>query len=160
MDTSLGREQVCTTREKFDNYAKKHPGWGMPYAMPNLSGDEYRTLVQWLAQGAPATPAPTPSAVAQTQIARWEAFLNTPSLKQQLTSRYLYEHLFQAHIHFDGTQTREFYRLVRSSTPPGEPVQEIATVRPYDSPGSEPFYYLLWLYPASIVAKTNMVYEF
>ena len=160
MDTSLGREQVCTTREKFDNYAKKHPGWGMPYAMPNLSDDEYRTLVQWLAQGAPATPAPTSSAAAQTQIARWETFLNNPALKHQLTSRYLYEHLFQAHIHFDGTPTREFYQLVRSSTPPGEPVQEIATVRPYDSPGSEPFYYRLWLYPASIVAKTHMVYAF
>jgi hypothetical protein len=160
MDTSLDREQVCTTREEFDKYAKKHPDWGMPYAMPNLSDDEYRILVQWLAQGAPATPVPTPSEAARAQVARWETFLNERALKQQLTSRYLYEHLFQAHIHFEGTPTREFYRLVRSSTPPGEPIQEIATLRPYDSPGSDPFYYRLWLYPASIVAKTHMVYTF
>jgi len=160
MDVSLDREQVCTTREKFDKYAKKHPNWGMPYAMPNLSDDEYRTLVQYLAQGAPPLPVPTSSIAVRDQITRWEAFLNEGSLKQQLTSRYLYEHLFQAHIHFDGSPTREFYRLVRSSTPPGEPIQEIATVRPYDSPGSEPFYYRLWLYPASIVAKTHMVYTF
>jgi hypothetical protein len=160
MDISLDREQVCTTREKFGKYAKKHPGWGMPYAMPNLSDDEYRVLVQYLAQGAPPLPVPATSAAVRTQITRWEAFLNERSLKQQLTSRYLYEHLFQAHIHFDGSPTREFYRLVRSSTPPGEPIQEIATVRPYDSPGSEPFYYRLWLYPASIVAKTHMVYTF
>jgi len=160
MDTSLDREQVCTTREEFDKYAKKHPDWGMPYAMPNLSDNEYRILVQWLAQGAPATPAPTPSEAARAQVARWETFLNERALKQQLTSRYLYEHLFQAHIHFEGTPTREFYRLVRSSTPPGEPIQEIATLRPYDSPGSDPFYYRLWLYPASIVAKTHMVYTF
>ncbi|HDN69541.1 MAG TPA: hypothetical protein ENG26_03050 [Gammaproteobacteria bacterium] len=160
MDISLDREQVCTTREKFDKYAKKHPNWGMPYAMPNLSDDEYRTLVQYLAQGSPPLPVPTSSIAVRDQITRWEAFLNEGSLKQQLTSRYLYEHLFQAHIHFDGSPTREFYRLVRSSTPPGEPIQEIATVRPYDSPGSEPFYYRMWLYPASIVAKTHMVYTF
>ena len=160
MDISLDREQVCTTREKFDKYAKKHPGWGMPYAMPNLSDEEYRTLVQYLAQGAPPLPVPATSAAVREQITRWEDFLNGRSLKQQLTNRYLYEHLFQAHIHFEGSPTREFYRLVRSSTPPGEPIQEIATVRPYDSPGSEPFYYRLWLYPASIVAKTHMVYSF
>ena len=99
MDISLDLEQICTTREKFDKYAKKHPGWGMPYAMPNLSDREYRTLVQWLSQGAPATPAPTSTDVARAQIVRWEAFLNDRSLKQQLSSRYLYEHLFQAHIH-------------------------------------------------------------
>ena len=108
MDIGLDREQVCTTREKFDDYAMNHPGWGMPYAMPNLSDDEYRTLVQWLAQGAPAPAAQTPSAVAREQITRWETFLNETSLKQQLTSRYLYEHLFQAHIHFEGSPTREF----------------------------------------------------
>ncbi|MCG6898771.1 MAG: fatty acid cis/trans isomerase [Gammaproteobacteria bacterium] len=160
MDTGLNRKQVCTTREQFDNYARQHPDWGMPYAMPNLRDEEYRTLVQWLAQGVPPAAAQTPSGNSQAQLERWEAFLNDTSLKQQLTSRYLYEHLFQAHIHFEGTPTREFYRLVRSSTPPGQPVQEIATVRPYDSPGSAPFYYRLWLYPASIVAKTHMVYTF
>ena len=160
MDVSLDREQVCTTRDKFDEYAEEHPGWGMPYAMPNLRDEEYRTLVQWLAQGAPAPAAAVPSAAASEQIARWETFLNEASLKHRLTSRYLYEHLFQAHINFEGSPTREFYRLVRSSTPPGQPIVEIATLRPYDSPGSDPFYYRLRLYPASIVAKSHMVYTF
>ena len=54
MDIGLDREQVCTTRKKFDKYAKKYPDWGMPYAMPNLSDDEYSTLVQWLSQGCTA----------------------------------------------------------------------------------------------------------
>lgn len=160
MDVSLDREQVCTTRDKFDKYAEKHPNWGMPYAMPNLNDAEYRTLVQWLAQGAPPPAAAVPSAAASEQIVRWETFLNEASLKQQLTSRYLYEHLFQAHINFAGSPTREFYRLVRSSTPPGQPIVEIATLRPYDSPGSAPFYYRLRQYSSSIVAKSHMVYTF
>jgi hypothetical protein len=48
---------------------------------------------------------------------------------------------------------------VRSTTPPGQPVKEIATVRPYDDPGSGPLYYRLRKYPASIVAKDHVVYE-
>ncbi len=38
--------------------------------------------------------------------------------KQKLVSRYKYEHLFIGHMHFKGTDEREFYRLVRSSTAP------------------------------------------
>ena len=158
-DISLGRDQVCPGLDEFDSFSKKHPLWGMPYAMPNLSDAEYRTLVQWLAQGAPAPPAAQPSTSATLQIKDWEAFFNGPSAKQQLVSRYIYEHLFQAHLHFTDTDAREFYRLVRSSTPPGQPVQEIATTRPYDDPGAAPFYYRLRHYHSSIVAKSHMVYE-
>ena len=158
-DISLGREQVCPKPDEFDKFSKKHPLWGMPYAMPNLSDAEYRTLVQWLAQGAPAPPAAQPSAAAALQIEDWETFFNEQSAKQQLVSRYIYEHLFQAHLHFENTGAREFYRLTRSSTPPGEPIQEIATIRPFDDPGSAPFYYRLRKYHSSIVAKSHMVYE-
>jgi len=90
---------------------------------------------------------------------RWETFLNDPSLKQQLVSRYLYDHLFLAHIHLANTPAREFYRLVRSRTPPGRPIKEIPTVRPYDDPGPGRFYYRLRLYDPSVVAKAHVVYE-
>ena len=73
-------------------------------------------------------------------------------------SRYLYEHLFLGHMHFEGTPDREFYRLVRSHTPPGEPVQEVPTVRPFDDPGAGPFWYRLRLFDRSIVAKSHSVY--
>jgi hypothetical protein len=157
-DLGLDRKQVCATRDEFDGYAREHPLWGMPYAMPNLDNDEYRVLVQWLAQGTPHPGPPEPSAAAQSQIARWETFLNEPSLKQQLVSRYIYEHLFIGHLNFAGTRDREFYRLVRSHTSPGQPVDEIATLRPYSDPGIEAFYYRLQRYPSSIVDKTHVVY--
>ena len=159
LDTRLDREQVCPKREEFDSFAEKHPSWGMPYAMPNLSDAEYKTLVQWLAQGAPEPPAAQPSAAAAAQIKDWETFFNNQTKKQQLVSRYIYEHLFQAHLHFEGSETREFYRLVRSSTPPGQAIVEIATTRPFDDPGTAPFYYRLRSYDASIVTKSHIVYE-
>ncbi len=157
-DLSLGRKQTCPTLEEFDSYQEKFPQQGMPFAMPNLEDEEYRVLVQWLAQGAPVPDDKEPSAAASTQIKRWESFLNRKDLKQQLVSRYLYEHLFLGHLHFKGTDEREFYRLVRSTTPAGQKVNEIATVRPYDDPG-EKFYYRLQRYQADVVAKSHVVYE-
>ncbi len=155
----LNREQMCTGREEFEDYAREHQRWGMPYAMPNLSDDEYRTLSQWLAQGAPVVAPPGPSAASRKQIAAWERFFNHQGLKQRLVSRYLYEHLFIGHLHLAGAPPREFFRLVRSHTPPGEPIDEIPTTRPYDDPGAAPFYYRLRPYLASIVAKNHVVYE-
>jgi hypothetical protein len=157
-ELGLDRAQSCSTLDEFDTYAAKHPKGGMPYAMPNLSRQEYSSLVHWLAQGSPMPEDSPPSKVAASQIKQWEAFLNGDSIKQQLVSRYLYEHLFQAHLHFDATDDREFYRLVRSTTAPGEPVDIIPTRRPYQEPKSA-VYYRIVRHQGSIVAKTHMVYE-
>jgi len=158
-DLGLDRDQVCAKGDEFEKYARKHPLWGMPYAMPNLGDKEYTSLSQWVALGTPAPPPPAISATARQQITDWEAFLNGSDNKQKLVSRYLYEHLFQAHLHFSNSPAREFFRLVRSSTPPGKPVAEIPTLRPYDDPGKTPFFYRLRAYHASIVAKNHVVYE-
>ena len=157
-DVGLDRAQTCPTLDEFDDYAARHPKGGMPYAMPNLERGEYNTLIHWLAQGAPMPEDKPPSQAAAKQIERWEAFLNGYSNKEKLVGRYLYEHLFQAHLHFSGTDDREFYRLVRSSTPPGKPVEVIPTRRPYGDPAA-PVYYRIVRHQGSIVAKTHLVYE-
>ena len=161
-DLSIDRAQSCPTLEEFDEYAAEHPRAGMPYAMPNLDRKDYTTLVHWLAQGSPMQEDEVPSELAAKQIKQWETFLNghnnKASNKKKLVARYLYEHLFQAHLHFDGTDNREFYRLVRSSTAPGTPVEVIPTRRPYDAPAGS-LYYRLVRHQGSIVAKTHMVYE-
>jgi len=156
----LNREQTCPTLKTVKDYARETPLWGMPYAMPNLSDSEYQTLIAWLEQNAPASAPPRPSAMVLPKIKQWEKFLNQPSNKQQLVSRYLYEHLFHAHIHFSASPPREFYRLVRSTTPAGETIDEIPTVRPYDDPGESKFYYRLRIYTPSVVVKNHIVYEF
>jgi len=157
-DLSLDRKQSCPTINEFDDYAKEHPKGGMPYAMPNLSRKDYKTLVHWVAQGAPIEKDLPISAKAKKQVEKWEQFLNGKSNKERLFARYIYEHVFHAHLHFENTSDREFYRLVRSTTPPGEPVNVIATRRPYDGVTGD-IYYRVVRHQGSIVAKQHVVYE-
>ncbi|MEE9530487.1 MAG: fatty acid cis/trans isomerase [Syntrophobacteria bacterium] len=158
-DISKDKKQNCTTAEDFSEYKKKYPLWGMPYALPGLTDKEHKTIVEWLRQGGLIIPRPPMSAKAKQIINQWEEFFNSSSLKQQLVSRYIYEHLFIGHIHFDTLPDREFYRLVRSKTGPGEPVVEINTVRPYDHPGVEKFYYRFRKIETTIVVKNHTVYR-
>lgn len=163
-DFDIDREQQCPTIETLDQYQADYPTWGMPYGMPELSPAEHNTLMTWLADGAVMTAHAPLSSAQQAEVAKWEAFFNGDSLKQQLTSRYVYEHLFLSHLYFTEHQKAtadspiQFFALVRSATPPGQPVQRIATRRPYDDPKVERVYYRLVAYPATIVDKTHQPY--
>jgi hypothetical protein len=86
--------------------------------------------------------------------------LNGDSYKQQLASRYIYEHLFLAHIHFDQLPGNIYYKMVRSSTAPGTPISLIKTRLPIEDPGVNRVYYRLWQDPATIVTKTHLPYAF
>ena len=97
-------------------------------------------------------------AATTAQVARWETFLNGDSLKQRITARYLYEHWFVAHLYFEDQPAGPFFRVVRSTTPPGVAVDEIATRRPYDAPGVEHSGIACGRSTATIVHKTHIVY--
>lgn len=159
MTLKLGRKQVCTKEEGVAEYSSENPLWGMPYAMPNLSDTEYGTIVRWLAEGAEAPMPAQNSAEAQRQIKQWEEFLNGTTNRERLMSRYIYEHLFLGHVHFEAVPNREFYRLVRSTTPPGQPIIEIPSTRPFDDPGRAEFWYRLRRFDRTIVAKSHNVYK-
>ena len=73
-------------------------------------------------------------------------------------SRYLYEHLFLGHLVFEGDAQRHNFRLVRSVTPPGQPVQTVTTRRPYDDPGVQRVHYRLEPERETLLAKTHMPY--
>ncbi len=144
-------------------YLNKHPNWGMPFGFPPLKPEEYNTIAGWIVQGAKGpteVEQKTLSAIAGPDIAeviKWETFFNTTDPKHVTTARYLYEHLFLAHITFK-TGSGVFYELVRSRTAQGGPVDVIQTVRPYDDPGDEPFYYRFRRIHSTIVHKTHMVF--
>ncbi|HSD59763.1 MAG TPA: fatty acid cis/trans isomerase [Burkholderiales bacterium] len=157
-DFSLDRDQQCARLDEFDGFEREYPLWGMPYGLPGLSEREQAVLARWLELGWPYEgPPPLPESV-QKQVKEWEAFLNGDSLKERLASRYLYEHLFLAQLYFEADPAPHYFRLVRSATPPGQPVKIVATRRPYDDPGMERVYYRLVPERETIVAKTHMPY--
>ncbi|MEI9953615.1 MAG: fatty acid cis/trans isomerase [Pseudomonadota bacterium] len=158
IDVGLDRKASCPTLAEFDDYAREHPEQGMPFALPNLETEQYRTLVYWLAQGAPRQAPRALDEAAAEQVASWEQLLNGQSLKERLVARYLYEHLFLGSLHFEGQGSRSFFQLLRSKTPPGQPIVPVATRRPYGDPGG-PFFYRLRPQEGSIVAKTHLPYE-
>jgi hypothetical protein len=154
----INRPLTCAQTSEFPAYEQQHPLGGMPYGVAPLSDAELGVLAAWVTQGAPVPlAAPLPDS-ATAQVARWEAFLNGESLKQRITARYLYEHWFVAHLYFEDLPSGPFFRIVRSKTPPGVPVDEIATRRPYDAPGVERFWYRLRPLSETIVHKTHIVY--
>ncbi len=155
---AIDRPLVCPTSDEFDAFSAAHPLAGMPYGTAPLAEAEFQTLMGWARNGAalPSTASDIPDAI-QAQITEWEAFLNASDPRSQLMSRYLYEHLFLARLHFQGDDPRRFFQLVRSTTPPGAEIDVIATRRPFDDPGGA-FYYRLQQVTETIVHKEHLVY--
>lgn len=171
--------QMCVVNPGDDrlNDAANKSSLGMPYGFPPLSSDELGELQKWVASGAksstpdsaPAERADIPAALRE-EVHAWEQFLNDPSSRQKLVSRYIYEHLFLAHLYFssdthsDGAAAAKaaqphFFRLVRSRTACDSGIEEIATRRPSDPTGMQETIYCLRPFTMAIVEKTHIPFE-
>ncbi|MBK5941587.1 fatty acid cis/trans isomerase [Halochromatium roseum] len=144
---------------------KKHPAIGMPFGLPALTEAQFSILKDWVAAGSPG-PSDAQNKAAEkiaepTAVARWESFFNQDDKRAQLVSRYLFEHVFLATIVLEESPGDQF-RLVRSKTPPGQPVAIIGTGLPYDDPYSyanvEHFWYRLEKLSASPVQKNHFLW--
>ncbi|EDZ62207.1 fatty acid cis/trans isomerase [Sulfurimonas gotlandica GD1] len=97
-------------REELAEFLDDNPHQGMPFGFPPLSKDEFKTIKEWLGQGAPApsaseiTPSKVASKVAQKDIEEFEIFLNNPDAKHVMSARYIYEHLFWRISHLKAHQ--------------------------------------------------------
>ena len=156
----LNRANMCATPGEFNAYAGAHPKEGMPLAVTGLTDQQYQTLQRWLASGAPIDEQGlAPSAREALQVQQWENLFNQPGARESLVARWLYEHLFLAHIYFENGEAGHFFQWVRSRTPSGQPIDLIATRRPNDDPGTQ-VYYRLWPVQGVIVHKTHITYPF
>ncbi|WP_312493252.1 fatty acid cis/trans isomerase [Pseudomonas cremoris] len=156
----LNRENMCAMPGEFNAYAGAHPKEGMPLAVTGLTDQQYQTLQRWLASGAPIDEEGlAPSAKEALQVQQWENLFNQPGARESLVARWLFEHLFLAHIYFENGEPGHFFQWVRSRTPSGQPIDLIATRRPNDDPGTQ-VYYRLWPVQGVIVHKTHITYPF
>ncbi|WP_420336007.1 fatty acid cis/trans isomerase [Roseibium sp.] len=153
------RRNSCPAPGEIEDYLSDHRYGGMPFATAPLPEADFQTLLAWAADGSPAVgdTAEVPGHVADS-VNKVETFFNTDTLRSKLVARYLYEHLFLAHLHIEGDDPRRFFRLIRSRTPPGEPHEEIPSRRPFDDPGGSFFYRLIPI-DGTILHKEHIVYE-
>jgi hypothetical protein len=141
----------------LDTELRIRPERGMPYGFPPLADAEAGALEDWLKRGAGKPPVEQESELARAAIARWEAFFDGADPKSRIVARYIYEHLFLAHLALEGVDG-EWFRLVRSRTRAPAAIDEIATVRPYDDPGVPEVHYRLLRISETIVEKTHVPY--
>ncbi len=151
---------TCPSRvEDLHNMYKERPQAGMPYGLPALNPDEMGLLSQWIKMGAPGSNRKDLglNEVEIESYQEWLKFLNDSQLETRLVARYLYEHLFLAHLYFSD-QPQKFFRLVRSRSHCSKAINEIPTRRPNDDPGSN-FYYCFKPVQQTIVEKTHLPYK-
>ncbi len=151
--------QVCPNIERYADFSSANPQLGMPFALPPLNSNEFATIKTWIEQGAKAEPVKPLSEQLTQQVEKWEVFFNGSTKKEQLMSRYIYEHIYLGHLYFKEFSKSDFFMLVRSKTAPGQAIEIINTVRPYNDPGVDTFYYRLQRYTRVIVDKTHMPYS-
>ncbi|MEZ5492805.1 MAG: fatty acid cis/trans isomerase [Gammaproteobacteria bacterium] len=158
-DFRLNRDQVCPAIEEYDDYRTEKPLWGMPYGLPGLQPAETELVLEWIAEGAPFQNRNRITPELQALVSEWESYFNGDSLKARLVNRYLYEHLFLANLYFKESAEPVFFNLVRSTTPPGQPIRIANTPLPISDPGIERVYYRLMPVRESISVKNNLPYR-
>lgn len=161
IDIGIRRSYSCPTSDEFDDYADKHPHGGMPYVISGLSKKEFNLIDRWIQDGASVSKNNLELTVnEQSHIDRIEHYFNQTNNEQQLVARWLYEHLFLAHIYFDeDAKKNQYFQLVRSYTPPGKPI-EIVQSRLSNKLVIGKFYYRLRPIEDAIVHKRHITFLF
>lgn len=164
MSFDTNDDLVCAADTKEWRDLMKKPGRGMPYGLPPISDADMSALTRWAKAGYPGKDVSYDQAWQdmdphlQRHIRDWETLLNQDDLKSQIVARYLYEHLFLAHITFSDADG-SFFRLIRSRRPSPTLPDEIATVRPYDSPGNQRVYYRFVNLPGTTMHKDHILFR-
>ncbi len=138
--------------DELEKYLEEKPYHGMPYGFPALSKNEHKIITKWLKNGSIDDRKKDIEQPKELKVL--EEFLNKKDMKHKITARYIYEHLFLAHIKFNSSN--DFYQIQRSYDKEGK--KPVRTRLPYDDPKKK-FYYTFRKISSTIVHKTHMVYE-
>jgi hypothetical protein len=160
LDISIKRENTCPLPNEFNEYKDDNPMGGMPFAVNGLTEKEFDLISNWIFEGAAIDNDFTADSIDEDAVSRWEGYLNRESNQHRLVSRWLYEHLFLAHLYFEekGRKT-QYYELVRSYTPPGEPIKIVQTRLPNELPTEGDFYYRIRPLQQVIVHKRHITFQ-
>jgi hypothetical protein len=144
---------------EIEGELRDHPERGMPFGFPPLTTTQSRRRSPRGFERGAGGPGRTLRRARRRAIAKWEDFFNGSDPRAPLVSAYLFEHLFYAHLRFDDAPGT-WFRLVRSRTPRGAPIDEIATrSAPTTIRAPAPFYYRLRRIRETLVEKTHVPYR-
>lgn len=165
--------QCPATPDALRAQLKQNPAAGMPFGLPALDEQDFRTLRAWIRGGSPG-PTEAELRAAETPnnpaaVLEWESFFNTADKRSQLVARYIFDHVFLATIVLEESPG-DYFRLVRSKTPPAAtpaaapaPVAVIDTPLPYANPykyaGVDRVYYRLKKLTTAMVQKNHFVWR-
>jgi hypothetical protein len=165
--------QCAATPAALKAQLTENPEEGMPFGLPALDKEDFRTIRDWVAAGSPG-PTDAELRTAETvsnpaAILAWENFFNATDKRSQLVARYIFDHVYSATIVLEESPG-DYLRLVRSKTPPSavatnppSPVAIIDTPLPYADPykyaGVDRFYYRLRKITAPMVQKNHFVWR-
>jgi len=167
----VGKRECPDSIAANKKYLKENLHGGMPLALPGLNSSELEIMAQWIKMGAPGPQDESEQALAKLNSAELSALQNAERFfnsheansrflnRVPLVSRYLYEHLFMAHIELEEIPGR-FFELVRSRTAHPKTISEIVTETPLNDPKVENFTYRLKPVTEVIVQKSHMVWRF
>jgi len=155
---------VASTADYNDLKPKTKIETAMPFGMKSVTGEEFEELRTWIELGAPG---PNKSMkkwmhtahdkITNAGIVKIETILNNPNLKYRWAAKYFYEHTYSAHFSFN-SKTREFFEILRSSTPFPKQIKEVVTKFPFDDPKIK-IYYRFNKIHSSIVHKNHIVFN-
>jgi hypothetical protein len=139
--------RVCPINEEMPEFVKNKSWSGMPYGFPELNSEEKELIFDWVKKGSPGPDQNYAVESLRTVFPNnvelpesIETFLNGADYAHKITARYIYEHLFIAHIYFD-EMPGSFYRLIRASCSKATGLcVELSTRRPTDDPTTSPYY--------------------
>ena len=172
--------QCPASPDKLKAHLMQNPAAGMPFGLPALDEEELGTIRDWVDAGSPR---PTDAELLTAKKANnsaavlaWERFFNAADKRSQLVSRYIFDHVFLATIVIEESPG-DFFRLVRSKTPPARtvkhangqdetvplPIEIIDTPLPYSDPyahaGVDRFYYRFDKITAPMLQKNHFVWR-
>lgn len=151
-------ELTCAKdKTELEKYYDDKPQHAMPYGMPALSEKEYDLLANWIKNKSKNDEKVIINKKEKNIIKTYENFFNQSSIKNKMMSRYIYEHIYLAHLKIEKLNNK-FYKIIRSRTNTGSKIDQIATRFVYSDPKIK-FYYRLQEIKSTIVHKTHMVYK-
>ena len=105
-DPESDKLKCAKDKNELEEYYNDKPQHAMPYGMPALSEKEYDLIANWIKNNGKNDEKEIINIKEENLIKTYENFFNQTSIKNQMMSRYIYEHLYLAHLKIENINNK------------------------------------------------------